>query len=166
MRLFGEDESGFDGRQDAESEVLVRTCDEETFPGTMTITETRAKTTEENVNKLEVQLQNYMAETNKNLESSDSKMDDLNHKFDVMMERFFANREGILGSSPADVHHAENSGSRPRMVDPQDNCPGRLHNHYSGAKVECPYFEDGDPRSWLQKCERYFSYHHLIDAQN
>lgn len=91
----------------------------------MTITKTRAKTTEESVRKLENQLQNYMSETNKKFESNDSKMDELNLKFDVMMEKIFANKDGILGSAPSESRHGNGSSIRMRMVEPHEQSAGR-----------------------------------------
>jgi len=117
----------------------------EHYPGAMTITKTRAKTTEENVKKLENQLQSYMTETSKKLESNDSKMDDLNRKFDVMMEKLFSHRDSILGSPPADSLQLEGSGSRVRRAEPPEQQTGRnLVNNFA-SRVEFLYFEEGDP---------------------
>ncbi|XP_019228862.1 PREDICTED: uncharacterized protein LOC109209954 [Nicotiana attenuata] len=33
------------------------------------------------------------------------------------------------------------------------------------SRVEFPHFEEGDPRSWLRKCERYFHYNHITNPQ-
>ncbi|OIT28758.1 hypothetical protein A4A49_55634 [Nicotiana attenuata] len=131
----------------------------------MTAPETRAKSTEENVKKLETQLHSYMAETNKKLESTDSKMDDLNHKFDIMMDKLFVNKDRIFCSDPAEAHQMDGSSSRMRMMEPQENSSGKFHSNSNVAKVDCPYFDEGDPRSWLRKCERYFHYNRIIDPQ-
>lgn len=53
-----------------------------------------------------------MAETNKKLESNDSKMYELNHKFDLMMDKFFASTDVILGSTPTSSHTIEGSGRK------------------------------------------------------
>lgn len=137
----------------------------EPFLGTITITETHAKSMEESVKKLENQFQNYMTETNKKLESNISKMDELHCKLNMMMEKFFANKDGILGSGTVERHPSKTLGSRVRMMDSQDNSNGRSYNHFTRSKVECPYSEEGEPQSWLQKCERYFRYHHIVDAK-
>lgn len=62
-----------------------------------------------------------MAETNKKLESTDSKMDDLNHKFDIMMDKLFVSKDGILGSAPVEAHQMDGSSSKMRMMEPQEN---------------------------------------------
>nr|XP_009765059.1 PREDICTED: uncharacterized protein LOC104216648 [Nicotiana sylvestris] len=131
----------------------------------MKITETRAKTTEESVRKLENQLQNYMSETNKKLESNDPKMDELNRKFNMMMEKMFANKDGILGSASSKSHHGEGLSIRMRMVEPHEQSTGRPHVNLFASRVDFPYFEEGYPGSWLQKCERYFYYNHIVDPQ-
>ncbi|OIT00420.1 hypothetical protein A4A49_33194 [Nicotiana attenuata] len=132
----------------------------------MTIPETRIKATEENIKKLENQLQNYISETDKKLESNDSKMDELHHKFDIMMYKIFVIKDGILGSAPPGNLQVEGSGRRAGMVEPHEQPMGRYHSSSSASRVDCPYFEDGDPRSWLRKCERYFHYNHISDPQH
>lgn len=63
----------------------------------MTGAETRSKTTDETMKKLESQLQNYMG-------ANDSKMDDLGKKLDNFMEKLLSSpREGILGSAPLEI---------------------------------------------------------------
>lgn len=57
----------------------------------MTITETRSKSTEESVKKLDMQLQNYM-------ETNDARLEDLAKKMDLLMEKLIPNQEEILGS--------------------------------------------------------------------
>lgn len=107
-----------------------------------------------------------MSETNKKLDSNDSKMDDLHHKFDIMMDKIFVSKDGILGSAPSGNLQVEGSGSSARMVEPHEQPMGRYHSSSFASKVDCPYFEDGDPRSWLRKCERYFHYNHISDPQH
>ncbi|OIT40777.1 hypothetical protein A4A49_55588, partial [Nicotiana attenuata] len=122
------------------------------------------KVTEESVKKLEQQLHNYMTETNQKLENNDTKMDALGHKLDVMMEKLFTNKDGLLGSAPAESHERIEGSGRARMKDLHENVGGRFH--VNNNKIDCPYFEEGDPRSWLQKCERYFHYNCIIDPQH
>ncbi|XP_075092058.1 uncharacterized protein LOC142172173 [Nicotiana tabacum] len=50
-------------------------------------------------------------------------------------------------------------------MEPQENSTGKFYSNNIAAKVDCPYFEEGDPRSWLRKCERYFHYNRIIDPQ-
>ncbi|XP_019246493.1 PREDICTED: uncharacterized protein LOC109226149 [Nicotiana attenuata] len=128
----------------------------------MTITETRAKVTEESVKKLEQQLQNYMTETNQKLETNETKMDVLGHKMDVMMEKLFINKDGLLGSAPVEIH--DFGSGRARGKDLHENSGGKFHMNRN--KVDCPYFEEGDPRSWLRKCESYFHYNGILDPQH
>ncbi|XP_019227493.1 PREDICTED: uncharacterized protein LOC109208797 [Nicotiana attenuata] len=132
----------------------------------MIVPKTRSKVTEESDKKLENQLQNYMAETSKKLESNDSKMDELNHKFDLLMDKFFAGKDGILGSAPTAAHTVEGSGSRGRMMENHEVPVGRSYSNNFNSKIDCPYFEEGDPKAWLRKCERYFHYNHIIDPQH
>lgn len=132
----------------------------------MTILETRSKASEANVKKLEMQLQSYMVETNKKLEFNDSKMDDLSRKMDVMMEKLFASKDEILGSPPMGAHHAEGYSSRSRAVEILENSNGRFYANISSSRIDCPYFEEGDPRSWLRKYKRYFHYNHINDPQH
>lgn len=61
----------------------------EQFLATMIVPETRSKSNEDYVKKLDIQLQNYMAETNKKLETNDSKIDEVGRKLDVMMDMLF-----------------------------------------------------------------------------
>ncbi|OIT31356.1 putative mitochondrial protein, partial [Nicotiana attenuata] len=107
-----------------------------------------------------------MAETSKKLESNDSKMDELNHKFDLLMDKFFAGKDGILGSAPTAAHTVEGSGSRGRMMENHEVPVGRSYSNNFNSKIDCPYFEEGDPKAWLRKCERYFHYNHIIDPQH
>lgn len=90
-----------------------------------------------------------MAETNKKLESSDSKLDDLSRNLDVMMEKLFSSRDGILGSAPAEIQHSEGSSRRARIMDNHGNATGRFNHHNPAIKVKSPYFKERDPRSWL-----------------
>lgn len=48
-----------------------------------------------------------MIEKNKKLESNDSKMENLNRKFDAMMEKHFVSKVGILDSAPIKTSHLE-----------------------------------------------------------
>ncbi|OIT37858.1 putative mitochondrial protein [Nicotiana attenuata] len=107
-----------------------------------------------------------MTETIKKLESNDFKMDELYHKFDIMMDKIFINKDEILGSAPRGSHHVEGSGSKIRMVEPHEQPIGRFHSSNSTSKVDCPYFKDGDPRSWMRKCERHFHYNHITDPHH
>lgn len=69
----------------------------------MTITETRPKSMEDSLKKLEAQLQNHITEENKKDESIDAKIDELARKFDVLMEKLLPNHAGILGSAPMEI---------------------------------------------------------------
>lgn len=62
----------------------------------MTITETREKSTEKLVKKLDSQLQNYIT-------SNDSKIYDMNKKRSLV-DKLLLNYDGILGSPPAGIN--------------------------------------------------------------
>lgn len=55
---------------------------------------------EENVRKLESQLQGFIAESTKKSEVTDAKLDDLAKKFDVLLEKMLPAQPGVLGSTP------------------------------------------------------------------
>ncbi|XP_019265828.1 PREDICTED: uncharacterized protein LOC109243359 [Nicotiana attenuata] len=131
----------------------------------MTVPETRSKSNEDYVKKLDNQLQNYMAETNKKLESHDSKIDDVGRKLDVMMDRLFTGKDGILGSAPVEVNHVDGSSIRPRFAEQNEYSIGRKQGNNHGHRFEIPYFEEGDSRSWLRKCERYFHFNQITDPR-
>lgn len=72
-------------------------------PKKMTITETRSKSTEENIKRVENQLQENMASTNQ-------KFKDLSNKLDLLIEKLLPTQDGILGSAPREEFQLERSG--------------------------------------------------------
>ncbi|OIT31056.1 hypothetical protein A4A49_57148, partial [Nicotiana attenuata] len=124
----------------------------------MTGAETRSKSTDESLKKLEAQLQSYMI-------SNDSKIDELGNKIDKLMEKMIAPQGGILGSAPAEGMQIMGSGSRTRAGENGEPSFGRSQGSYSHSKWEIPYFEGVDPCAWLRKCERYFQYNHITVPQ-
>lgn len=76
-------------------------------PKIMTITETRSKTTEENIKRVENQLQEHMASTNQ-------KFEDLSSKLDLLMEKLLPTHNGILGSGHRERLQLKNSGAKHR----------------------------------------------------
>ncbi|OIT03430.1 hypothetical protein A4A49_57614, partial [Nicotiana attenuata] len=126
----------------------------------MTITETRSKTTEENIKRVENQLQEHMASTNQ-------KFEDLSSKLDLLMEKLLPNHDGILGSGPRERLQLDNSGARSRYRDAVEPSHGRGHFSH---RFEFPYFDGvgSDPCSWLRRCERYFQYNQVrfVEAYN
>lgn len=96
-----------------------------------------------------------MMETNKKLESNDTKMNELGQKLDVM-EKLLPSGNGILVNGPREGQRGESSNNRARMEEFQDTAAGRAQTHQFAQRVEFSYFDEGDPRSWLSKCELYF----------
>lgn len=66
----------------------------------MTITETRYKSIEENVKKLESQLQLHMEDVRKVNEGTEVKMDKLGKKLDFLMAKLLPPQDGLLGNTP------------------------------------------------------------------
>ncbi|KAK4376779.1 hypothetical protein RND71_003075 [Anisodus tanguticus] len=64
----------------------------------MTIMETRAKTTEENVKNIEAQLQSYMMESAQLFDVNETKLDDLRKKMDLLMEKLLVNTVNTAGT--------------------------------------------------------------------
>ncbi|KAF3625517.1 hypothetical protein FXO38_29737 [Capsicum annuum] len=91
-----------------------------------------------------------MTETNKKLESNDTKMNELGQKLDVM-EKLLPSGNGILVSGPREGQRGESSNNRARMEEFQDTAAGRAQTHQFAQRVEFSYFDEGDPRSWLSK---------------
>nr|XP_016449252.1 PREDICTED: uncharacterized protein LOC107774272 [Nicotiana tabacum] len=118
----------------------------------MTITETRSKSTEESVKKLDMQLQNYM-------ETNDARLEGLAKKMDLLMEKLIPNQEGILGSAPG--LQLDASGSRLHKNDQFEQARFQRSNHH--GRFEFPFFDGVDPCSWLRKGERYFHYNRILD---
>ncbi|PHT85499.1 hypothetical protein T459_07605 [Capsicum annuum] len=73
----------------------------------MTVTETRYKSMEDFIKKVDTQLQSHIVEAEKKFESHDAKLDDLRKKLDVLMEHLISSQKGILGSGPRDKGHSE-----------------------------------------------------------
>lgn len=138
----------------------------------MTVTETRSKTMEENIKKLETKLQNHIAEAWKNAESMDAKMDGLAQQMGLVMEKLLPNQAGLLGSVPTDAQPLDGQGNRTRMDQYTHSMTMErpYHNHHSNSssRVEFPYFDGAaglDPCSWLRRCERYFHFNHITVAE-
>lgn len=70
--------------------------------------ETRSKSTDETVKKLEARLQNYIS-------SNDLKIDDLRKKINMLMEKLIPPQGETLGSAPTKGLQIMGSGSRQRM---------------------------------------------------
>lgn len=135
----------------------------------MTVTETRSKSIEENIKKLESQLQVHMTETSKKTETTDAKIDDLTKNLGMLMDRLLPNHVGILGATPTGNNLSERSGVRlpmDKLISPRARERSQPDNHNS--RVEFPYFDGApgaDPCSWLRKCERYFHYNHITEVE-
>lgn len=112
----------------------------------MTITETRAKSTEDLVKKIDSQLQDYIT-------SNNAKMEDMNKKLDLFVDKLLSNQDGILGSAPAENPLAEGSGNRTRIGEQHNNSLGRTQSSNHNHRMEFPYFDLRDSRTWLRKCE-------------
>ncbi|XP_070018003.1 uncharacterized protein [Nicotiana sylvestris] len=97
----------------------------------MTITKTRSKSTEENIKRVENQLQEHMASMNQ-------KFEDLSSKLDLLMEKLLPTHDGILGSGPREGLQLENSGARNRYGDAAESSQGRGHFSH---RFEFPYFD-------------------------
>lgn len=123
----------------------------------MTITKTRAKSTENLVKKLDSQLQCYIT-------SNDAKMEDMNKKLDLPVDKRIPNQDRILGHASA-RNLVEGSGNRSRMGEQCDNSLGRTQSNNHNQRVKFTYFEEGYSRTWLRKCERYFHFNHVTDPQ-
>lgn len=136
----------------------------------MTIAETRAKSMEENVKKLEIQLQSYMEKTELKSEATYAKIDELARKLDVLVEKLIPNQAGILGSAPSGSHFRETSEGKHKSEHRGEpltpDLRERSYHHNSNSRVKFPYFDGAgaaDPCSWLRRCERYFHYNHITD---
>ncbi|OIT05495.1 hypothetical protein A4A49_61577, partial [Nicotiana attenuata] len=136
----------------------------------MTIAETRSKSMEENVKKLETQLQSYMEKTEMKSEATDAKIDELARKLDVLVEKLIPNQAGILGSAPSGSHFLEASEGKHKSEHKGEpftpDIGERNYHHSSNSRVEFPYFDgagSADPCSWLRRCERYFHYNHITE---
>ncbi|OIS96729.1 hypothetical protein A4A49_60662, partial [Nicotiana attenuata] len=140
----------------------------------MTVIETTSKTMEENIKKLENQLQNHIAEAGKKANSMDAKMDGLAEQMGLLMEKLLPNQAGLLGSVPADAQHLDGQGNRTRMDQYAHSMTMErpYHNHHSNSSSrvdEFPYFDGAtgsDPCSWLRRCERYFHFNHITVAEH
>ncbi|OIT40660.1 hypothetical protein A4A49_13758 [Nicotiana attenuata] len=109
----------------------------------MTITETRSKSTKENIKRVENQLQEHMASTNQ-------KFEDLSSKLDLLMEKLLPAHDGILGSAPREGFQLDSSGARHKYGDSVESSHGRgQFNH----RFELPYFDGvgSAPCSWLRR---------------
>ncbi|KAF3652100.1 hypothetical protein FXO37_17671 [Capsicum annuum] len=120
----------------------------------MTVTETRYKSMEDFIKKVDTQLQSHIVEAEKKFESHDAKLDDLRKKLDVLMEHLISSQKGILGSGPRDKGHSEGPSNRVRMREQMDQGWSRNPGNYHYPKVEFPFFDGTDPCSWLHKGER------------
>ncbi|OIT27985.1 hypothetical protein A4A49_66157, partial [Nicotiana attenuata] len=134
----------------------------------MTITETRSKSMEDNVRKLENYLQIHIENSQKKAETTDAKIDDLAKKLDMLMDKLLPNQAGILGSAPTGEIQLEGTGNRSRgdQFVPRRAGERVQGHHHSSSRMEIPYFEGnggGDPCSWLRRCERYFHYNQVVD---
>lgn len=87
-------------------------------------------------------------------DSTNAKIDDLGRKLDMLMERLAPTRDGILGAPPnlqAGGPSSNRDTSNNRVPTGRQSQVSSFHH-----KIEFPYFEEGDPKAWLRKCERYF----------
>lgn len=123
----------------------------------MTITETRSKTTEENIRKVENQLHEHMTSTNQ-------KFEDLSSKLDLLVEKLLPSHDGILVSGPGERLQLDSSRTRNRYGDQSESFMSRS-NWSHRFKFSYFYGVGTDPCSWLRRCERYFQYNRVLDPQ-
>ncbi|KAF3643117.1 hypothetical protein BC332_28922 [Capsicum chinense] len=97
-------------------------------------------------------------------EGTTVKMDELGKKLDFLMEKLLPTQNGILGSASGDPIHGTGSNSRSRFDEPTEVGMRTQGSNFS-SQVEFPYFDGVDSCTWLRKCERYFSFHHIVDPQ-
>ncbi|KAF3655459.1 hypothetical protein FXO37_15948 [Capsicum annuum] len=127
--------------------------------------ETRAITMEEHIKKVELQLLQHIAEANQKAMTTNEKNNELGKKLDLLMEKMFSERDEILGAPPGGGLQNNGVVNHPRNMDLKATPAGRNQLHNFSHKVEFPYFEDGDPQTWIRKCDKYLHDNQVKDPE-
>ncbi|MCE3049986.1 hypothetical protein HAX54_046244 [Datura stramonium] len=103
----------------------------------MIVVETRAKTVEENIKRLETQLVAHIVEANQKFSSNDSKLDDMGKKLDVLMEKMLLpNQAKILGSVPLENRKTKEPSNRQRGEQWLSPMVMETTHHYNSKAME------------------------------
>lgn len=84
-----------------------------------------------------------MVESGKKTESTETKLDDVTRKFDVLLEKMLPTQTGVLGGAPRLNNTTESLHSQDRE-DPRIPTMSmkRIHHNYFNAKIDFSYFDN------------------------
>ncbi|OIT33226.1 hypothetical protein A4A49_63534, partial [Nicotiana attenuata] len=124
----------------------------------MTVAETRSKSTDESIKKLESQFQQYTS-------TNDARLEDLGKKLELLVEKLLPPHDEILGSAPVEGPLNAGMSSRSWLVENREAHGSKNLGHSSQSRVDIPYFEGVDLCAWLRKCETFFQHNNITDPQ-